>query len=989
VSGKQNRSWPVHFSNGEPAFFLIIVALAFAVFLSQNPSGVLPRTTLYFDSAHYLESCKRLYEACLAFAGSGFQTSRGELDSLAFYLLLDGPVLPSAGAILFLCLHKLPALSEWQNLVAMQCFFQACGSGFLYLLSRLFFRLRWFGILAACAWTCYPGAICSCNSFLTEPLACTVSIAFPYFISAMLPSATLKQGGASQAVQEEKANPVADIQVEDRRSNAMCFLAGVCLALLAFLKPALAPAAGTVLLVWLVWQWLESGATADRRQKRICRPVIMRPLLALVGIALVLAPWIAFGYAVRGHLVLLTSRRPVYNITMGCNVEGDGWGWYPTHPVALMFDDNEPPLPVALGLIEGKPGEIANLNLRKITRFLTLPWNDYRYKILGLNFRLQSIWQLVVVAMGFSGLLLLFANCFSRAFSTKQKLVIVSLLVVIFGHLVYLPFEGIARYGITAMPCIFIGSAFMAQELIAGRKRWGAILFFFLSLSVWVLLCKVDLIPNGLELLSRLPYPHGGFRAAFLPSLLTVCVITVAVLRTLAVLALSIALWRIAGIEKTNRAARLALAAAGAFFVVVAAAMSGAFAVSNREALLWQCTLKNGLIAERELLVEPSSLKNADWALLLVDGDQHIPEARFFVNDRQLKTPVRSIYQFDSELYLLEDWLNQFASLLRKSPDSVRRWRAVEVPLSLVRGGYNKLAVADPSLPGAAVTIYGDYRRLHDGKRLLLPSQKEVSPGKFFNDSEDAFDSRIEQTTFSSGAYSHCALVQNGTAAKGIPGRSDKPAADFCNELSWNMESARNCDLSPSPGLQTGEYRFFLLLGYPHNPGKTGKDLPADKTQASKVPDSYNEMRINLVAKVLSGAKTAIPAEIRLKANSRRQFNVFIPPAALALTHLGVRISGMSCSESGAVFSVAGTITGGKRLMDSVLPGTPCVLNAGPDWKPFSLGSQLPCQKGRTDTALLRVEIQALKDDIDLSDLQVEFQPLQLPQFSNHSIRYF
>jgi hypothetical protein len=62
--------------------------------LSQNPSSVLPRTTLYFDAARYLETCKLIYEAGASFCSSGFQASAGKLDSLAYYLLLDGPVLP-------------------------------------------------------------------------------------------------------------------------------------------------------------------------------------------------------------------------------------------------------------------------------------------------------------------------------------------------------------------------------------------------------------------------------------------------------------------------------------------------------------------------------------------------------------------------------------------------------------------------------------------------------------------------------------------------------------------------------------------------------------------------------------------------------------------------------------------------------------------------------------------------------------------------------
>jgi hypothetical protein len=363
---------------------------------------------MYFDAAHYLESTKRLFDTCaLFFAG---KVTAGALDSLAFYLFLDGPVLPGAASILFFLLGKTPALSEWQSLVAMQCVFQALCSGFVYLLARVFFRQRILAASAAVLWTSYPSAISSCNSFLTEPLAAFLSVAFLYALTGL----------ARETEMREKTNAPDYIK---------CLGAGLFLSLLVLLKPALAPAAMVATLVYaaeFVHRIIKTRTVNARS--------ILPPAMALIGMAIVFIPWLSFGFAARHTLTIMPSRRPVYNIATGCNVEGDGWGCYPTHPVALMFDDNEAAMPVALALIEANPQEIAKLSLRKISRLWNLPWNDYRYKILGLNYHFQSIYHLLLVMLGINGIMVLFAGLFQSRLSFKEKLAAASIMLFLAGH---------------------------------------------------------------------------------------------------------------------------------------------------------------------------------------------------------------------------------------------------------------------------------------------------------------------------------------------------------------------------------------------------------------------------------------------------------------------------------------------------------------------------------------------------------------------------
>ncbi|MBX9687704.1 MAG: hypothetical protein K2X27_13435, partial [Candidatus Obscuribacterales bacterium] len=635
------------FFREESLHFLLIMVLAFCVFLSQNPSNILPRTTLYFDAAHYLETCKRICEtAGPALSG---QLSQGQIDSLAFYLMLDGPVLPGAAALLFGLFQKTPSPTEWQLLVAMQCAFQAACSGFIYLLARSIFSEKLLAIIASLLWIIYPATISSCNTFLTEPLACLLIVASLYFMNGLSDNETKKTSDYLKALS-----------------------CGVSLALLALLKPALAPAALAAFAISAFGSLtLSLRKTLNSKQSltdsfKFNRLSLGKTSICLLALLFTLSPWLSFTKAARGQIQLFPSRRPVYNITTGCNLEGDGWGCHPTHPVALMYDDNEEALPVALALLESNPQEQCNLALRKLTRLFNLPWNDYRYKILGLNFRLQAIFQSILLVFGFSGLALLFSALFSKALPLNPKLSIISILVLIAGHLIYLPFEGISRYGFTAMPLIILAAVATIRVLWRGKQKLIEKLAFILSSAVAIFLCKFDLTPYILLLTESTE----------------IAVLLAAMSKALAVIIALGFFLRNSSLAETEVAARRALLAAITSLSLMAIAISTAMASSEHESSSWQCNLKSSNGAVREVSIDKKDVARADWALLLVDGDQNIAGASFKVNSYKPKEPLNSLYQYHSEKYELEDWLSQFASLIRKSPEAVRKWRAIEIPLS-------------------------------------------------------------------------------------------------------------------------------------------------------------------------------------------------------------------------------------------------------------------------------------------------------------------
>ena len=886
--------------------FIAIVLLSLPIFLCQNPSSVLPRTTMYFDAAHYLETTKRLFETCsLFFAG---KVTAGALDSLAYYLFLDGPVLPGAASILFFLLGKTPALSEWQSLVAMQCVFQALCSGFVYLLARVFFRQRILAVSAAVLWTSYPSAISSCNSFLTEPLAAFLSVAFMYALTGLAPG--------------------AEVEGKTESSDFIkCAGAGLCLSLLVLLKPALAPAAMAATLVYAADFIHKISKTRTVNAKSI-----LPPAMALIGAAIVFIPWLSFGFAARHTLTIMPSRRPVYNIATGCNVEGDGWGCYPTHPVALMFDDNEAAMPVALALVEANPQEIANLSLRKISRLWNLPWNDYRYKILGLNYHIQSIYHLLLVMLGINGILLIFAGLFQSRLSFQQKLAAASIMLFLAGHLIYLPFEGIGRYGFTSMPFLIIAAVYLFQELNSFRHKWLQLSLFGLAFILMLLTFKLDLLPYIL-VLTKAPDSAIIYQAIFRTASVAVCG-----------LALSLALAQL-----RSKAMLTAVAAS----TLLAGSIAFSFALSDREALQWQCILSAEDRAERAMKVRMAPFKKPDWALLLVDGDQNVESARVNVNGANLDGTLESLYQFQTEKYELEDWLNQFASLTRRAPSANRKWRAIEVPVTSIHDGTNYCSISsiNPAAKGTSATIYGDYVQRSNSGKLMLPSADQVSPGKFFNDSEDGFDSRIMQRTSSKIAEASSVLYQNGT--KQVD------------------------DLSRKSGRQTGQFRIYLLLGY-----KTKKEDETNKDNAA--------IRESLIFKRSLSAGPSPDTPIKLNAATiYPQMSVAIPSQCKTGTHIRVRISGKARGANSASFSVAGISSENKRFMSTVLPGAPMLVSAQAAWTTFEFQSDLPTVTSAEDNASLKVELKPVNGNTEICKLQIELRPIKKPQLSGHSIRVF
>lgn len=902
----QTKGSPVS-SNADVLPALLVFALVFALCCWQNPSSIEPRTTLYFDGGHYLDSCKQISAAIHDWwIGVANKTTA---ESVAYYLLLDGPVLPLAAALAFALQAKVPNPADWFVLVQMQCLFQAFAATAVYYLTRVLTGRRKAGFVAGLMWGAYPATIASCGMFLTEPLACVLVLVAVAALYRFL---------------------VRDCRFDVAGSTGKV-LTGFILGALGLLKTALIPALGLITVLALL--------CSQSRKKSLVALV-----LVCVGAAIALAPWMAFTQYATGQMTLFPSRKPVYNIATGLNIESDGWGCYPTHPVTAMFSDDESGLSVVAGMYAAHPSEISNLLLRKVTRFWTYPWNDFRYRICGLNFKIQTLVQSFLVMLGLCGAVLYGAFAIARrGIDRLQCFVAFSAIGITFGHLIYLPFEGIARYGFTAMP-FFVILAASVLALVLKKKTIAISIPWLIALVVTAALLQFDLLPYTVALLDN---TDGGMALELALKIALVagsaCFSTMVLHKCL---------------TPAQERCKPVLVTLAAILALVSALILFAFEYSERECRQWQSPLKQGMSVTRN--VDLSRAPRPDWALVLVDGDSEIESAQVAVNGTVIKEPLESLYQYYGRKYDLQNYIGMFASLQRQSPAKLHQWRAVQIDPDLLdfSSSDNELRVTATT---AKVTVFGDFVR-EGVSELLLPSFEQISPGKLFNSAEDTYD---------------CRMMQKVGGA---------PSVEKC--LVWTADQRKNgVDLSTKPGIQQGRFRVFLLAGYDnrHVKGSPAIESAEPSPATAIIPIGSAMFEVSGEPGVGAGDELKLkPSAVPYRAQ------VVIPASMLGCSHVHVEISGSARSTAGVGnLAIAGVLkTGNKQELAAILPGCPALFKVDGAAHPFSLQANVPCGSLRGTAPAVVVELSSTTP-IVCDKLSLRLRALQKADFDGHAIKFF
>lgn len=718
-------------SRATVAALLLCFITAILLCWRVNFSNASVQMAALFDSGKYLSSCQQVLNA------SGFihHFTYGEwvtiCKALKEPLMVDGPVLPLLGAAWYTLLNKTPDVLDMRAILVLQAILHATSASCLFLAAK-----RWLGnykwaIIAAMAWAAYPPAVFGAGRFLTETITALLIIV----IACLLPI-TLSQ------------KYIRSIGI------------GFCVAAVFLLKAALAPGLLLSAAVVLLCLW-----RANSKAKSVALKQIALHLLSLcIGASIILLPWSIFSQQATGRVCLTAQREPVLNILIGANFETDGWSRNPETGIINMFDTKaNDQLGVFLGLWNTKHDQLFNIAMRRVARLWSTPWNDTFNKWFGVPLESQMLWHQLICLLGsFGALCVLFAakrkNNDTASLPTCTDPLSALILCTIVSHFIYVVFNATPRPAFTSMPFIFLlaTSGLYAFSRKARRSDAGLI----------VIAVAAGLAALNIDLSSALELIHGN-HAAFLASWL---------LYAVAATTFAFVVARIT--ENKNMLVTIV-----GVQLVPSALICVAFATTPHSVPEWQCDLKPGSTINRSTAIPAA--QTPDWAVLIVDGNYAACKATIEVNGTTLNEELAPLYVLTSKQDPMFNY-QIFSGVINRLPDQLRQWRAVEIPLNLLkRGEENEITITgNDSCAGA--TVYGSYCRQEDG-RLVVPSLWGFSSSKFLSETQPKLDPRYPEPLTASAAQAKCWLEN---------------------------QTGQSADLSPALGSQTGQYHAFICLGY-------------------------------------------------------------------------------------------------------------------------------------------------------------------------------
>lgn len=871
-----------------PAATLVI---ATAVAAYQNFLTLHTRATLFGDSRHYLETCCQLV-ASLRGAMEGVVTASGASNatSLASHLMLDGPVITVPPAILFAIIGKVPTPLDWPWFTATGCLLHGINAMLTCLVARRLTNSRAWALVAGLGWALYPAAIASSERYLTEIPATTLLLAIVLIGSRMIAT----DPGPTRLLS----------------TAAPGLVLGLLNALLLLLKPALLPAAAGVDLLVAIWM--------RRSNHRV-----LSAITVVLGLLIVLLPWGIYTKALTGELHLVPQRVPSYNLAMGCNLEVDGWGALPVPPStrALERKARSGLLNTVVEVTRDHPVEISNLFLRKISRLWLAPWNDFRVTVLGIPAWLQEWWHCALVAFSITGLVAALAGTMRRA-GGVGTFVGSACIVAALSHLLYIPFETIARYGHSSIPYFVIFAAY--GLFTAVRMREARLPLLASATIAWLLVasCRFNLTAQVVNITA-------DFRTALL--VIFACRFALTVLLLWAACSLCVRL------AQTRRSKVLSITFSTVTITVMLGALL-AFCVDPQLEKEWSTTLKPGQTVGRTVYMDRTLAADSAPAAVLIDGDSSLRNATVSINGHVLADHPELLMRLRSSDRIAMENARYVVSKVGMSVDEVRNWWAVSFPASWAnKSGSNEIKISNSG--STPIKIYGDYTDSWNSPRRL-PSIGFFIPTEFFRSAE-----RTE------------GRIPNFIEAGGTQSQSYRDSAQGKQ------------DLSDDAGLQTGQWRICLMLK------KAGKDaannlVSSTPSLATNKPPIATTAPRALFCKTLTVADfdpmlaSQVPgSQLRvnryvLKHAMRMDAEARVPAEIARARFVRVRVSGMVRAVKGnRVTSIVLKGTACNSSAQTLLTASPPFIKIGEQWSTFEIRELIAPAQFRGGLKSLKIKL--------------------------------
>lgn len=792
-----------------PALLFIIAFVIRAAYLLQSEHRVLQ----FGDAFYYLTTGTELAKAIAS--STDWQSLFNQLTpaaplnqednnsflsvELPMRLVLDGPIYPGFLALVAtLCgfaSQAKPQFDSYSVPVGMaNAFVDVCSCLLIYYLgSRAYGRKV--GAVAGLMWAFYPAA--SIN------LARAYSEQFAYFlVLALLSTALFAREGKLKLPQLGGAG----------------FLFGLLVAAVTLARPTFVLIVAAIIASLVFSDWLANQKSGIPWHQSWCGKRRLTALvLSLLGAAVLFVPWAQITTKSLGKPAMLVSRAPAYNLFVGNQVVTDGWKTWPLVPG--YTGDLRKTMDGILENFAKQPFEMFALELKKLPRLWAGGWNEFRYSFFGLSFEAQNIWHSFCLLMGFVGVCLVAARIRAERSSTLT-FVGTSTLLIIGVHFMYVAFEPISRYSLTALPFVHL---FAAVTVVALLRREAYISFLLLAVSglvfFGILQGRASAAPILLE-----NFPALG-------------ILTVRFIEQVSILGLWFVLWQFV-IRAIGSAKGSPVMPQSRFLVMLCFAFASLswFCAAHFEPCRteWMCDLRSEMQTVSQEQAMPAENTLAAWltetndkdaldplntAFLLVDFEHDMgqPAINLTINRTTWRTVALPWYQVLGKEGDIPTIMNMQGSAMGRDWRSFRQWWAIPIPRGLLKSGEpNEIAIgfgfAEAPL---TVRLFGDYFTSEDTDSINLPSLELFSWTRGFA-TYDVRDTRVYELT---------------------PGLSK-----ITNPALWFSHVSESKDLSPEPGLQVGAYRIRIAI--PRSPGSAQavSTAPATADKESKPPLKLPEL---------------------------------------------------------------------------------------------------------------------------------------------------
>ena len=386
--------------------------------------------------------------------------------SVSDRLMVDGPVFPGYLALVQALVGLPPGSLLFDGKAMQMSLIRALLDSFTCLLIYAGTRPAFggkAGCIAAFLFAVYPPSIINTQSSYTEPFACFVLALWSWLVLVAF-------GRHATGPQDQPTcQSIPSAQESSKKtSSAILFAAlGAISGILVLTRPPFIFLPIVFALILVLLRLLGGGVP---RQLRLRQFAFALPLVA--GLFVVLLPWLAFTHKVTGQFSVCVNRVPAFNLFLGNQLQRDGWRAYP-------FSENIPEqTSVAakqiLDQAVNEPFAFASMELRKIPRLWAGTWNEFQYALFGVPLALQEIFHQVMLSLAALGLLLLLT---SRKCRQKYDAAISLFIAVLVVHNLYLAFEPISRYAMTAMPAVFMLASYIIARLGAQPKVLATVVF--------------------------------------------------------------------------------------------------------------------------------------------------------------------------------------------------------------------------------------------------------------------------------------------------------------------------------------------------------------------------------------------------------------------------------------------------------------------------------------------------------------------------------